>query len=243
MQKYISLLLVIFSFALVSHESILQAEDVELRGPGGVPLFVDSPALELWYGTELNRFYHESFQQLDLPTFASMPGSVGNHKVGLSDPATTGKMMVDTESNSSSESVAFAIPTDHRQSQLVAPLQGAALAGAAHLDLWNLVRWTSVVLIVAVLFALVLRLTRFKVPSIRATHEMSCDETLTLGQRGFLHLVSIGGERFLVATDSSGVKSVSLIPAWNLGSSPNDTGRDPLDEAPPKIVLAHSEAQ
>ena len=172
-----------------------------------------------------------------------MSESVGNHNFEHAEHATTANLAVDPESNSASDSRAAAILTDHRQSQLTAPLQGAAFASAADFDIWNLARWTSVVLIIAVLFVLALRFTRFKVPSIRATHELSCDETLPLGQRGLLHLVSIGGERFLVATDASGVKSVSLIPAWNLGSSPSDTGREPLDEAPPKIVLAHSEAQ
>ncbi|WP_437192243.1 flagellar biosynthetic protein FliO [Planctomicrobium sp. SH527] len=81
-------------------------------------------------------------------------------------------------------------------------------------EFFSVMRWTVVVLVIGGCVAVGLK----KMPHMQRPQvtggKMSLVETLPLGRHQMLNLVQAGGERFLVATDAAGIKSVTLLPAW-----------------------------
>ncbi len=81
-------------------------------------------------------------------------------------------------------------------------------------ELFSVVRWTIVALVVTGICAFGLK----KVPAFNrppvAGARMTIVESLSLGRHQVLNLVQAGGERFLVASDPGGIRAVTLLPNW-----------------------------
>ncbi|SFI36706.1 flagellar biosynthetic protein FliO [Planctomicrobium piriforme] len=81
-------------------------------------------------------------------------------------------------------------------------------------EVFSVMKWTGVTLMIGCVA--VFGLKRF--PKVTQTNvvgnKMAIVETLTLGRHQTLNLVQAGGERFLVAADAAGIKSVTLLPNW-----------------------------
>src|SRR5690606_24538275 len=92
-----------------------------------------------------------------------------------------------------------------------------AFADPFEMDLWKLVKWTVVTLIVAGTATYCLRFKYQRTPFCSSEREgFQVTESLKLDARTTLHMIRLRQERYLVATDLTGVKSVTLIPDWNL---------------------------
>ncbi len=190
----------------------------------------DSRNIELWYGTQLaepempvvewlvdeqmklnNTF--SSIGELGIPNSEIDPVLV-NH-VGPVEKSTLEQTFKEEIASSSfAGSPEFADPLD--------------------IDMWNLVKWTCVVLFIAGLATYVFRKKqgvsshRFKSDEQKklSTSELTHLSTLAIRQNSMLHVVMLGDERYLIATDMTGVKSVTLVPNWNL----NESGESDLED-------------
>ncbi|WP_417849009.1 hypothetical protein [Thalassoglobus sp.] len=125
----------------------------------------------------------------------------------------------------------------------------ANFADPLDFELWNLVKWTCVVLFIAGLSTYVVRMKQGAIlqklnmtdQKKLKTNELTHLSTLSVHQNSLLHLVMLGDERYLIATDPSGVKSVTLVPNWNLDENKDlDSGEVTSDEELPQ-TLAISE--
>lgn len=90
-------------------------------------------------------------------------------------------------------------------------------------EFFSVMRWTVVVLVIGGCVAVGLKkMPQLQRPQVAGT-KMSLIETLPLGRHQVLNLVQAGGERFLVATDAAGIKSVTLLPAWESDDEVEDS--------------------
>jgi|GEM_PF-2531931 len=90
----------------------------------------------------------------------------------------------------------------------------AADRDALTAEFFSVMRWTIVALVVGGVLAFSLkRLSPWNRPPVSGTR-MSIMESLPLGRHQMLNLVQAGGERFLVASDPGGIRSVTLLPNW-----------------------------
>lgn len=81
-------------------------------------------------------------------------------------------------------------------------------------DLLRVVKWSVVMFLVGIGAAVVIRRSGWKgLPPPAPTH-LKVVETLSLGRQMGVHLVQADGDRFLVATDAAGIKSLTLLPSW-----------------------------
>ena len=186
------------------------AQDVESKSVGAELLDLDDPRLELWYGTELD--------PLRLPGLVWMDGetSLADNAFGRSGNITfpVGKV-VNSKMKTKKKPVQFRGGGESKGS--------FAFAEPFDFNVWILVKWTAVVLILAGIATFFLRGKFARLPMLPSSREMKLVESLVVDQRSRLHLVAIGGERFLVATDLTGVKSTTLIPNWNLNDEINES--------------------
>ncbi len=91
-------------------------------------------------------------------------------------------------------------------------------------EFFSVMRWTIVVLVVGGLVAFgIKQVPQLKRPPAAGT-KMSIIESLSVGRHQVLNLVQAGGERFLVASDPGGIRSVTLLPNWP--SHDEDAGED-----------------
>lgn len=88
--------------------------------------------------------------------------------------------------------------------------QNDALVG----DLLRVVKWSVVMFLVGLGVAIAIRKSGWKGMVSPASSHLKVVETLPLGRQMGVHLVQAGGDRFLVATDATGIKSLTLIPNW-----------------------------
>ncbi len=206
--------------------------------------------VELWYGSQLSEpelptvewlqdeemNWNQTFKSIaefTLPKTETVPGAEASPTVGSDTPPEkrtpeqTFKQEIAASTFASSAN--FADPLDF--------------------ELWNLVKWTCVVLFIAALSTYVVRMKQGAIlqklnmtdQKKLKTNELTHLSTLSVHQNSLLHLVMLGDERYLIATDPSGVKSVTLVPNWNLDENKDlDAGEVTSDEELPQ-TLAISE--
>ncbi|WP_197441429.1 flagellar biosynthetic protein FliO [Thalassoglobus neptunius] len=88
-------------------------------------------------------------------------------------------------------------------------------------DLWTLIPMTSVVLVMALAAASLVKWYQSSRPMVDQQRVVRQVETLTIGARERLHLVAVHDENFLVAVDTHGIKSVTVVPSWARGIDPD----------------------
>lgn len=192
-------------------------------------LDLDDPRLELWYGTELDF--------LRLPGIVWMDGdlALGENNISASSTLTRSKnKMTNTNFKSDKQSAEF-FDDGNVASSL-------AFAEPFEFNVWILVKWTVVVLILAAIATFFFRGKLVRLPIPQSSREMKLIESLVVDQRSRLHLVAIGGERFLVATDLTGVKSTTLIPNWNLNTELGDESLEVTETIDRSTAISISEA-
>ncbi len=206
--------------------------------------------VELWYGSQLSEpelptvewlqdeemNWNQTFKSIaefTLPKTETVPGAEASPTVGS-----------DTPPEKRTPEQAF--------KQEIAASTFASTANFADpldFELWNLVKWTCVVLFIAGLSTYVVRMKQGAIlqklnmtdQKKLKTNELTHLSTLSVHQNSLLHLVMLGDERYLIATDPSGVKSVTLVPNWNLEENKDlDAGEVTSDEELPQ-TLAISE--
>ncbi|MEW4490317.1 flagellar biosynthetic protein FliO [Thalassoglobus sp. JC818] len=84
-------------------------------------------------------------------------------------------------------------------------------------DIWTLIPMTSLVLIAALGTAVLLKWFQSSRPIQTPQRIVRQIETLNLGPRARLHLVAVHDENILVAIDTHGIKSVTVVPSWSRG--------------------------
>jgi hypothetical protein len=81
-------------------------------------------------------------------------------------------------------------------------------------ELFSVMKWTITVLVIGVVAVVALKQIRLPLGAAQAPTKMAIVESLQLGRQQVLNLVQAGGERFLVASDPGGIRSVTLLPSW-----------------------------
>lgn len=81
-------------------------------------------------------------------------------------------------------------------------------------ELFSVMKWTITVLVIGVVAVVALKQIRLPLGATQAPTKMAIVESLQLGRQQVLNLVQAGGERFLVASDPGGIRSVTLLPSW-----------------------------
>ncbi|MCA8996765.1 MAG: flagellar biosynthetic protein FliO [Planctomycetaceae bacterium] len=83
-------------------------------------------------------------------------------------------------------------------------------------DLSRILRWTLVVCVLGGVATYFLLKHSRGVSLAPLPRDMKVLETVSLGPRGSVHLIRVGDDHFLAATDASGIRSLTLIPNWPL---------------------------
>jgi len=78
----------------------------------------------------------------------------------------------------------------------------------------SVIKWTVVTLVLGGVTVVGLKKFPIGKATNTASQRIRVLETLTLGRQQGLKLVEVGGERFLIASDQGGIKSVTLLPGW-----------------------------
>ena len=78
----------------------------------------------------------------------------------------------------------------------------------------NVARWTFVTLLIGIGAVFALKQFGGKTLPLQNRGGMKVVECLPLGRHQQLQLVDVGGERFVVACDSQGIKAMTLLPSW-----------------------------
>lgn len=92
-----------------------------------------------------------------------------------------------------------------------------SLAGRDQLtsELVGMMRWTVVSIVICTGALVALKKFQQRVPTDGSSNNrMRVIETLALGRQQCLKLVEVGGERFVVASDQAGIKSMTMLPGW-----------------------------
>ncbi|QDT33576.1 flagellar biosynthetic protein FliO [Thalassoglobus polymorphus] len=181
--------------------------------------------VELWYGSQLS--------EPELPTVEWLQDEEMNWNQTFKSIAALTLSKTETvpefeaTDRAASETQAVKRTPEQAFKQEIAASTFASTANFAEpldFDLWNLVKWTGVVLFIAGLSTYVVRMKQGVIlqklnmsdQKKLKTNELTHLSTLSVHQNSLLHLVMLGDERYLIATDPSGVKSVTLVPNWNL---------------------------
>jgi len=92
----------------------------------------------------------------------------------------------------------------------------ASLAGRDDLtqEVISVVKWTVVMLVLGSVTIIGLKRFQFPASADGPSKRIRVLESLQLGRQQGLKLVEVGGERFLIASDQAGIKSVTLLPSW-----------------------------
>lgn len=88
-------------------------------------------------------------------------------------------------------------------------------------ELSRMIPATVLVLIIATGGIVMLKRNRVLIRGRTQRRELQILETLPIGGRGLLQLVTAGTEHYLIATDATGVKSVTLVPNWSFAELAN----------------------
>lgn len=113
--------------------------------------------------------------------------------------------------------------TSHRESQKnhlresLAKEGEESLAGRDQLtsELVGMMRWTVVSIVICTGALVALKKFQQRTPTDGSSNNrMRVIETLALGRQQCLKLVEVGGERFVVASDQAGIKSMTMLPGW-----------------------------
>jgi len=92
----------------------------------------------------------------------------------------------------------------------------ASLSGRDNLtqEVISVAKWTVVMLVLGSVTIIGLKRFQFPASMEGASKRIRVLESLQLGRQQGLKLVEVGGERFLIASDQAGIKSVTLLPSW-----------------------------
>jgi hypothetical protein len=150
---------------------------------------------ELWNGTQL--------EPMQLPGLNSSSDTPETPQPTETNQTLTFK---DSENNSVTRSLVNQSTSD------------LAFADPIDFELWRLVKWTLFVLVIAGGATYFLRLKQSPVLKLNNSRKIELIETLTIDPRTKVHLVSIGTEKYLIASDMNGVKSMTLVPNWHVDS-------------------------
>ncbi len=192
-------------------------------------LDLDKLQLELWYGTKLDAFHLPGIVWMDselLPDENNV-GIPNRLNLTKSKAANTkfkpGKVSADFfDGKDVTSSLAFAEPMNF--------------------DVWVLVKWTVVVLFLAGIATFFLRGKQVRLPTLQTSRELRLLETLVVDQRARLHIVAVGGERFLVSTDLTGVKSTTLVPNWGMNADLGEESAETAESMNQSAAILISEA-
>lgn len=132
-----------------------------------------------------------------------------------STPATTEPVLERSE-ESESASASPAGPT--RESSLAETRRDLTELGRNDVlmeDVTRLAKWTMVTLILGVSAVLVIKKYNISIASpATGGANLKLLESLPLGRQMGMHLVEAGSDRFLVATDQAGIKTVTILANW-----------------------------
>lgn len=176
---------------------------------------------ELWNGTQL--------QPMELPevrlhetTIAptDQPQPVDNHKTEIAKP-------LQFKSSMQNETDAKLTTQQHNELAFAEPLD---------FQVWNLVKWTVVVILIAGAATYIFRFKHTQNSPQKSGRTLILCETLTIDPRTKVHLIEMDGERYLIASDLNGIKSITLVPNWNAGpnmdlSLTDESATSPLAKA------------
>lgn len=169
--------------------------DQEIQLISAAEFDFSGPPFELWNGTQL--------EPMQLPGLNSSSDSL-SHIPKTTQQTETNQTLTFKDSgtaalvNQSTSDLAFADPLDF--------------------EIWRLVKWTMFVLVIAGGATYFLRFKQSPVLKLKTSRNLKLIETLTIDPRTKVHLVSIGTEKYLIASDMNGVKSMTLVPNWHVES-------------------------
>lgn len=89
-------------------------------------------------------------------------------------------------------------------------------------EVLGIVKWTVATLLVGGGLVVGLKRLGWKPAGGGATSYFKLVESMPLGRQGGLHLIEVGQERFIVAADTAGIKSVTLLPSWPALDAPGE---------------------
>jgi hypothetical protein len=89
-------------------------------------------------------------------------------------------------------------------------------------EVFSVTKWTIVTLVAGTVLVIGIKQFKIRTLPLSGSHEIRLVEAFSLGRQQGLNLVEVGGERFLVATDQAGIKSVTLLPSWPRMDEPDD---------------------
>ncbi|HWL09042.1 MAG TPA: flagellar biosynthetic protein FliO [Planctomicrobium sp.] len=160
------------------------------------------------------------------PPFAEFTSKQSNQKSEFEAPVSKTSDAVPTPVGPS-EGQVLAARGAMRESLIREGESSAADRDALTAEFFSVMRWTIVTLVVGGLAAFGLkRFPQWNRPPVVGT-KMSVVESLSVGRHQVLNLVQAGGERFLVASDPGGIRSVTLLPNW-----PSQEEEEPVLESP-----------
>jgi hypothetical protein len=94
-------------------------------------------------------------------------------------------------------------------------------------EVFSVTKWTIVTLVVGTVVVIGIKQFNLRTLPVSKSPGIRLVETFSLGRHQGLNLVEVGGERFLVATDQGGIKSVTLLPNWPRMDEPNEETSEP----------------
>lgn len=217
--------------------SLLFADARRLDSAAEQSLWIARPDLEIWDGVEQTPDWLPEqgwLQAADLDCdseadFIEMPER--SFKPTRSDhSAATVELIPSVQRRHLASSVANQSPSkfefkedSHSESlsrELPLPM---SFADPIDLNVAPIVKWTIVVLLLASCAVIGFRYQQGPTRHRQPATELQLVESITIDQRSKLHLVSLENQRYLLATDLTGVKSLILVPNWHLDGAESDS--------------------
>ncbi|WP_437187506.1 hypothetical protein SH668x_000903 [Planctomicrobium sp. SH668] len=103
-------------------------------------------------------------------------------------------------------------------------------------DIVNLTKWTIITIVIGTLVAVGLKKFQETKVSPVSHRKIRVQETLLINRQQMLKLVEVDGERFLIASDQSGIKAVTLLPAWPQMDQERDTAFPSIGDEPASLA-------
>jgi flagellar biogenesis protein FliO len=140
------------------------------------------------------------------------------------------------ESNDEPESASDSPAGSTRESSLAETRRDLAELGRNDVlmeDVMRLAKWTMVTLILGVSAVLVIKKYNISIASpATGGANLKLLESLPLGRQMGMHLVEAGSDRFLVATDQAGIKTVTMLANWPEMPGENEAATDRTQRGP-----------
>jgi hypothetical protein len=197
--------------------AVVQAQDASVDWNGFEPFQIDLSA------TDPPPFLALSETSSDTPDALPAPAS-GKPSSPAARPGRSALPETVTSDAEAGQAQRSRMRDDLRRDGEVSLASRDALSG----ELFSVMKWTITVLVIGVVAVVALKQIRLPGGTAQAPTKMAIVESLQLGRQQVLNLVQAGGERFLVASDPGGIKSVTLLPSWPAMDAEEQTEQDRL---------------